>query len=93
MGSSRAFQSLRACWVKGTVKSGSGVLESGQQRSGGSYDRCYHGAFEPVVELGSLGQTLRPLAKRSHPVKLSRLEDWFYRSEGRTGSVLFNQHL
>lgn len=35
------------------------------RRSCGSYDRCYPGAFEPVVELGSLGQTLRKLVKRS----------------------------
>jgi len=44
------------------------VLEFWQQRSGGSHGRCYHGAFEPVVELGSFGQTLRRLVKRSRPV-------------------------
>ena len=30
----------------------------------------YLGAYEPVVELGSLGQTLRRLAKRSPPVNV-----------------------
>jgi hypothetical protein len=91
--SSRALLSLCAWRVKGTLKKSPGVVDSFQQRSGGSHDRCYLGAFEPVVELGSFGLTLRCLVKRSRPVKLSRLEDWFYRSEGRTGSGLFNQHL
>src|SRR5881296_4156465 len=42
---------------------------SKEQRSCGSHGRSYHGAFEPVAELGSLGQTLRCLVKRSRPVK------------------------
>ncbi len=67
--SSRALQSLHACWVKGTGESGRAMAFWTQQRSGGSHDRCHLGAFEPVVELGSLGQTLRRLAKRSRPVK------------------------
>src|SRR5439155_14425418 len=68
-GSRRALQTRCECWAKGTSQTRADSVFSKEQRSCGSHGCSYHGAFEPVAELGSLGQTLRCLVRRSRPVK------------------------